>query len=267
MILPLFLIIGIYGFPEFDIGAVAFKGGAIFTPTEAAVMCVALALVIGSAIYRQQRLSTIWRTVVDVMPRVGMLFWIVTNAVLFGFFLAQEGVPDAVAQWIVSLDMEPWMFLLLVNIVLIIIGFFMDGVPVILMFVPVLFPASQAMGIDPVHLGIIIIVNIELGLVTPPVGINLYVGSAVANLPVHTGLSRLPALDRRRHHCFGARHLRALAQHVPAGADVLTVGARVQAKGPPTAGAVGGPSHAARSGPVAPARWLSGIWRRLRPCA
>ena len=186
LILPIFLVVGIYGFPGFDIGGISFSGGAIFTPTEAAVMCVAIALAIGSLVYRQQRLGTTWRTIVAVMPRVGMLFWIVTNAVLFGFFLAQQGIPDAVARWIVSLDMQPWTFLLLVNLILVIVGLFMDGVPVILMFIPVLFPASQAMGIDPVHFGIIVIVNIELGLVTPPVGINLYVGSAVSDLPVHT---------------------------------------------------------------------------------
>jgi C4-dicarboxylate transporter, DctM subunit len=142
-------------------------------------------LLIGTLIYRQQSLRTVWSTTAAVMPRVGMLFWIITNAVLFGFFLTQEGIPDAVASWIVSLDMPPWLFLLMVNIILVIVGLFLDGVPTILMFIPVLFPASQAIGIDPIHLGIIVIVNIELGLVTPPVGINLYVGSAVSGLPVH----------------------------------------------------------------------------------
>ncbi len=185
LILPVFLIVGIYGFPAFEIGGVSFAGGAIFTPTEAAVMCVALALLIGTLIYRQQSLRAVWSTTAAIMPRVGMLFWIVTNAVLFGFFLTQQGLPDAVAHWIVSLDMPPWLFLLMVNIILVIVGLFMDGVPTILMFIPVLFPASQAIGIDPIHLGIIVIVNIELGLVTPPVGINLYVGSAVSGLPVH----------------------------------------------------------------------------------
>jgi C4-dicarboxylate transporter DctM subunit len=74
----------------------------------------------------------------------------------------------------------------MVNLLLIVVGFFMEGVPVILMFIPLLFPAAQAMGIDPVHFGIIVVVNIELGLITPPVGLNLFVGSSISNMPVLT---------------------------------------------------------------------------------
>jgi C4-dicarboxylate transporter DctM subunit len=149
-------------------------------------MCVAIALFIGLFVYRTQGWSSIFQIVLKTTPRVGMIFWIVTNATLFGFFLTQAGVPGAIAEWLVSMNMPPWLFLLLVNGVLVIVGLFMDGIPTILMFMPVLFPASQAMGIDPVHFGVIVVVNIELGLVTPPVGINLYVGSTISNLPVHT---------------------------------------------------------------------------------
>lgn len=186
LFLPIFLIVGIYGFPEFSLFGVSYSGGAIFTPTEAAVMCVVIALAIGLFVYRTQRLSTIVETILKTTPRVGMIFWIVTNAVLFGFFLTQERVPYVIAEWIVGLNMPPWLFLLIVNLVLVVVGLFMDGIPTILMFMPVLFPASQALGIDPIHFGIIVVVNIELGLVTPPVGINLYVGSTISNLPVHT---------------------------------------------------------------------------------
>ena len=122
--------------------------------------------------------------IVRTTPRVGLIFWIAANAILFGFYLTKLGVPQAVAKWIISLDMGPWMFLLMVNMVLVIVGLFLEGVPTILLFVPVLFPAAQAMGIDPVHFGIIVVVNIELGLVTPPVGLNLYVGSTIADLPL-----------------------------------------------------------------------------------
>jgi len=185
LFLPLFLLVGIYGYPRFEAFGKTYEGGAIFTPTEAAVMCVFIALAIGTFIYRNQQLRTIISTIMRVTPRVGMIFWIVTNAVLFGFYLTQAEVPDAVAHWLVSMNTPPWMFLLLVNLVLVIVGLFMDGIPTILMFMPVLFPASQAMGIDPVHFGIIVVVNIELGLVTPPVGINLYVGSSISDLPIH----------------------------------------------------------------------------------
>jgi C4-dicarboxylate transporter DctM subunit len=185
LFLPLFLIIGIYGYPSFEAFGKQYEGGAVFTPTEAAIMCVFIALAIGLFIYRIQELRTILATIVRITPRIGMIFWIVTNAVLFGFYLTQAGVPNAIAEWLVSMNMQPWMFLLLVNLVLVIVGLFMDGIPTILMFMPVLFPASQVMGIDPVHFGIIVVVNIELGLVTPPVGVNLYVGSTISGLPIH----------------------------------------------------------------------------------
>jgi C4-dicarboxylate transporter DctM subunit len=184
LMLPLFLIIGIYGFPAFTLGDISFQGGAIFTPTEAALMTASAALLIGFFIYRQTTLRSMAATVLDVTPRVGMVFWIVTNAVLFGFFLAQQGVPTALAEWLVSMNMSPWMFLLLVNIILIFAGMFLDGVPMILMFMPVLFPAARALGVDPIHFGIMVVVNIELGLLTPPVGLNLFVASTISGVPL-----------------------------------------------------------------------------------
>lgn len=183
--LPLLLIVGIYGFPAFDAFGMQFSGGAIFTPTEAAIACSIFALAVGIFVYRRLSLHGVVETVVATTPRIGMIFWIIVNAVLFGFFLAQQGVPDAVARWLVEMNMPPWLFLLLVNLVLVVVGLFMDGIPVILMFMPVLFPAAQVMGVDPVHFGVIVVVNIELGLVTPPVGVNLYVGSTISNMPIH----------------------------------------------------------------------------------
>ena len=184
LILPLFIVVGIYGFPEFSVLGVEYSGGAMFTPTEAAIMAVLLALLIGLFIYKNQRWSDIFTVIIKTTPKVGLIFWIATNAILFGFYLTKLGVPQSVAAWIVSLDMTPWMFLLMVNAVLVVVGLFLEGVPTILLFVPVLFPASQAMGIDPVHFGVIVVVNIELGLVTPPVGLNLFVGSTISGLQI-----------------------------------------------------------------------------------
>ena len=113
-----------------------------------------------------------------------MIFWIATNAILFGFFITQLGLPDAIAQWLVAQHMSKWTFLLVVNLLLVVVGLFMEGVPVILLFMPVLFPAATALGIDPIHFGIVVVVNIELGLVTPPVGLNLFVGTTISNMPV-----------------------------------------------------------------------------------
>jgi C4-dicarboxylate transporter DctM subunit len=182
--LPLFLVVGIYGFPAFSIGNFAFQGGALFTPTEAALMCCFGALLIGFFIYREMSVKGLYTTVIAIMPRIGMIFWIVTNAVLFGFFLAQQGVPTRLAEWLVDQQMPAWAFLLMVNIILIAAGMFLDGVPMILMFMPVLFPAAQSLGINPIHLGIVVVVNIELGLLTPPVGMNLFVASTITKAPL-----------------------------------------------------------------------------------
>lgn len=180
----MFLVVGIYGFPAFVIGGLSFRGGAIFTPTEAAVMCAMLAIFIGVYVYRQ----TTWRGVLSATlataPRIGMIFWIITNAILFSYLLVQEGVPARFAEWLVASEMPPWAFLMLVNLALIVAGLFIDGIPMILIFVPVLFPATQALGIDPIHFGILIVVNIELGLLTPPVGLNLFVASGISGMPL-----------------------------------------------------------------------------------
>jgi C4-dicarboxylate transporter DctM subunit len=186
MLLPLFIVIGIYGFPAFEVGPIGYDGGAIFTPTEAAVMAALLAIAIGMFVYRELTPRGVVDGVIDAAPRVGMIFWIAANAILFGFFITQLGVPEAIASWLVSLDMSKWTFLLLVNVVLIIVGLFLEGVPVILLFMPVLFPAATALGVHPVHFGIVVVVNIELGLVTPPVGLNLFVGSSISSLPIET---------------------------------------------------------------------------------
>jgi C4-dicarboxylate transporter DctM subunit len=182
--LPVFLVIGIYGFPAFTVGRFAFRGGAIFTPTEAAVMCALAALLIGLFVYRKLTWRSLVATVVRVTPRIGMIFWIITNATLFGFFLADQGVPDSLAQFLVGSHMPRWGFLMLVNLVLIAAGLFLDGVPMILTCIPVLYPAALAVGVDPIHFAIIVVVNIELGLQHPPMGMNLFVVSSISGIPL-----------------------------------------------------------------------------------
>jgi C4-dicarboxylate transporter DctM subunit len=183
LLLPAFIFVGIYGVPHFDILGFNYEGGAIFTPTEAAIIATALALVIGLFVYRETSPRGIVESIVATAPAVGMIFFITTNALLFAFFITQLGIPQSVSNFLVSLHTPQWVFLLMVNIVLVIVGFFLEGVPTILMFIPLLFPAAVALGVDPVHFCIIVVVNIELGLIHPPVGLNLYVGSAVSGLP------------------------------------------------------------------------------------
>jgi C4-dicarboxylate transporter DctM subunit len=185
LMLPAFIFVGIYGFPQFSLFGVTYEGGGIFTPTEAAVMATALALVIGLLIYRELTPSSALATIVATAPSVGMIFLITINALLFAFVITQLGVPQAVSNALLASHMPQWMFLMMVNIVLIVVGFFLEGVPTVLMFIPLLFPAARALGVDPVHFCIIVVVNIELGLIHPPVGLNLFVGSAISGLPVY----------------------------------------------------------------------------------
>ena len=182
--LPVFILVGIYGFPEFEIGNFYFSGGAIFTPTEAAIMATLLAIIIGFFVYRELKLRDISNAFILSSARVGTIFWIATNAILFGFFITKLGVPLMITKGILAMNLQPWQFLLIINVVFVIVGFFLEGVPTIMIFVPILFPAARAMGIDPVHFGIIVIVNIELGLITPPVGLNLFVGSSISGMSV-----------------------------------------------------------------------------------
>ena len=184
LLLPVFIFVGIYGLPSFNLLGVKYEGGAIFTPTEAAIVAAALAMFIGIVVYRETTLKGAIDTLVSTAPSVGMIFFITTNALLFAFFITQIGLPQMVTKTIVSLNTPPWLFLAIVNVLLIIVGFFLEGVPTVLLFAPILFPAAKALGIDPVHFCIIMVVNIELGLIHPPVGLNLYVGSAVSGLPV-----------------------------------------------------------------------------------
>ena len=182
--LPVIILGGIYGYPDMSFGPIQIEGAALFTPTEASIAAVIYSFVVGKFIYKELSWADTWKVVLETVRLNSMLLFIVTNAILFGFLLSSERVPTMVAEWIVARDVQPWMFLLAVNIVLIIAGQFMDGIPIIMIFVPVLFAASQSVGIDPVHLCIIIVVNLELGTITPPVGVNLFVASAVSRMPL-----------------------------------------------------------------------------------
>ncbi|WP_049262820.1 TRAP transporter large permease subunit, partial [Pseudomonas aeruginosa] len=104
---------------------------------------------------------------------------IIANAMLFAHVLTTEQIPQSIAAWVTDLGLSPWMFLLVVNIVLLIAGNFMEPSAIILILAPIFFPIAMELGIDPIHLGIIMVVNMEIGLITPPVGLNLFVTSAV----------------------------------------------------------------------------------------
>ena len=111
-----------------------------------------------------------------------MLMFIVANALLFAHVLTTERIPQTIAEHIMSMGMAPWMFLMVVNVILLIAGNFMEPTGIILILAPIFFPIATQLGIDPIHLGIIMVVNMEIGMVTPPVGLNLFVTSGVTGM-------------------------------------------------------------------------------------
>jgi C4-dicarboxylate transporter DctM subunit len=155
-----------------------------FTPTEAAAVSAAYAFFIAVFVYRDVRLREIPKVVADAAKTTAMLMFIIGNAYLFAFVLTTEQVPQAMSQWITELGLPPWAFLIVLNVLLLVAGSFMEATSVVLIFAPIMFPIGTALGIDPIHLGIIMTVNMEIGMITPPVGLNLFVASGVSQLPL-----------------------------------------------------------------------------------
>jgi C4-dicarboxylate transporter, DctM subunit len=113
-----------------------------------------------------------------------MLMFIIANAFLFAHVLTTEQIPQTIAQTLIDWQLQPWQYLLIVNIVLLIAGNFMEPSSIIPVLAPIVFPTAVKLGIDPVHLGIIMVVNMEIGMVTPPVGLNLFVASGITGMPL-----------------------------------------------------------------------------------
>jgi C4-dicarboxylate transporter DctM subunit len=156
----------------------------VFTPTEAAAVSAVYAFVIAVFVYRDLTPREIPRVIAEAAKVTAMLMFIIGNAYLFGFVLTTEQVPQTMSQWITDLGLPPWGFLVALNVLLLIAGSFMEATSVVLIFAPIMFPIAVALGIHPVHLGIIMTVNMEIGMITPPVGLNLFVTSGIAKLPV-----------------------------------------------------------------------------------
>jgi C4-dicarboxylate transporter DctM subunit len=158
--------------------------GGVFTPTEAAAVAAWYAFFIAVFVYRDIGMKDVPRVLVEAAKVTVMLMFIVANALLFAHVLTTERIPQAIAETIVGWGMEPWQFLIVVNILLLIAGNFMEPTGIILILAPILFPIATQLGIDPVHLGIIMTVNLEIGMVTPPVGLNLFVTSGITGMSI-----------------------------------------------------------------------------------
>ena len=156
--------------------------GGVFTPTEAAAVSAVYAFIVAVFIYGDLKLKDIPRVLLESANMSAMLLYIITNAILFSFLLTSENIPQQLAQWIVDQGLSPWMFLLFVNVLLFFAGDFMEPSSIILILAPIFLPVAIKLGIDPIHLGIVMTINMELGMITPPVGLNLYVASGLARM-------------------------------------------------------------------------------------
>jgi len=154
----------------------------VFTPTEAAAISAVYAFVIAVFVYRDIGLRDVKKIVLDSAAMSAMLLYIITNAVMFAFILTSEQIPQSIAAWIVEQGLGVVAFLLFVNVLLLVIGMVMEPSGLVLIMAPILFPVAMKLGIDPVHFGIMLVVNMEIGLATPPVGLNLYVASSISRL-------------------------------------------------------------------------------------
>ncbi len=156
----------------------------LFTATEAAAMAAVYSFFIAVFVYKAITLKDVPRVLLRAANTSAMLLYIITNAVLFSFVLTNENIPSALADWILAQHLGWFGFLLLVNVLLLMAGNFMEPNSIILIMAPILTPAARKLGIDPVHFGIVIDVNMEVGLCHPPVGLNLYVASMIAGMRI-----------------------------------------------------------------------------------
>ena len=170
LVLPLLVLGGIYG--------------GIFTPTEAAAMAVLYALVISLGVYREIKIPDLGSILLSSAKTSAMIMFIIANGILFSFVLTSERIPNDIAEALLALDLQPWAFLLMVTVILLIAGCFMETSSAILILAPILLPIALELGIDPIHLGIIIVMNLEIGMITPPLGLNLFVASGLTRMSV-----------------------------------------------------------------------------------
>ncbi len=156
----------------------------IFTPTEAAAMSAVYAFFVAVFVYKDMGLKDVPKVLLSSANMSAMLLYIITNAVMFSFILANENIPQELASWLLSKGLGQIAFLLAVNVLLLMAGNFMEPSSIVLIFAPILFPVAMKLGIDPVHFGIMMTVNMEVGMCHPPVGLNLYVASGITKMGI-----------------------------------------------------------------------------------
>jgi TRAP-type C4-dicarboxylate transport system permease large subunit len=156
----------------------------VFTPTEGAIAACVWALILGLVWYRTLTWKMLAKVAMDTIETTATVMFIVAAASIFGWLLTATRVTDAVAAWVLSFTHSPWVFLLLANLLMLFVGCFLEPTAAILILVPVLMPVIQQLGIDPVHFGLVMVLNLMIGLLHPPMGMVLFVLARVANLSI-----------------------------------------------------------------------------------
>jgi tripartite ATP-independent transporter DctM subunit len=177
MIVPVVILGGIYT--------------GVFTPTEASAAAVAAALVVGMLFYRELRPSHLPAILKSTVLATSAIMLIISAAALFSFLVTRSGLPNEVAAWFKEMFDSRVAFLLVVNLLLLVVGMFIETSAAILVLAPILTPIAVAYGVDPVHFGLVVVVNLALGMITPPLGVNLFAACAVADLPVERIIPQL----------------------------------------------------------------------------
>jgi C4-dicarboxylate transporter, DctM subunit len=156
----------------------------LFTPTEAAATAAVYAFFIAVFVYKELKLTDVPRVLLKAASMSAMILYIVTNAAVFSWLLTSEQIPQSMAEWMTAQGFGTVAFLLVTNIVLLAAGNFMDPAAIVLIMAPILFPMAAVLGVHPVHLGILMAVNMEVGLCHPPVGLNLYVAAGITKMGI-----------------------------------------------------------------------------------
>jgi C4-dicarboxylate transporter, DctM subunit len=156
----------------------------IFTPTEAAAISAVYAFFVAVYVYKDMTLAKVPKVLLDSANMSAMLLYIITNAVMFSYLMTSEQIPQELAAWMLDKGLGVVAFLLFVNIVLLLAGNVMEPSSIVLIMAPILFPVAMKLGIDPVHFGIMMVVNMEVGMCHPPVGLNLYVASGITKMGI-----------------------------------------------------------------------------------
>lgn len=158
--------------------------GGFFTPTEAAVIAIVYSFLIGTFVHKTLKWEDIHECLIDTIKLTGATMYMIGTSIAFAYLISTEHIPIKIADTITSMTSNGIIILLLINVFLLIIGAFVDTIPALAMLTPILLPIATSIGIDPIHFGVIMVMNLALGFVTPPFGVNLFIASSVGKTPI-----------------------------------------------------------------------------------